>query len=181
MASEIGYVYVLTNEWSPGLTKLGATTDVETRFSNLSSVLPGRSTLEWSTQTKDHFEAESQVRDVLKKFSIRSSRDWFSCPPRLVIEQFQICLEKFESIGILESLGISDKANIDNLADLGRYCRSWRKKAGIKQSELADMCGVGLRFISEFETGKPTCQFDMCIAVAKIIGVDLVAVKRGQS
>lgn len=181
MTDEIGYVYVLTNEWSPGLTKLGATTDIDSRFSSLSSVLPGRSTLEWSTKTKNCFEAEGQVRDILRKFSIRSSKDWFSCPPRLVIEQFQICLEKFESVGILESLGISDKAKIDNLEDLGKYCRSWRKKSGITQCTLADMAGVGLRFVVEFEAGKPTCQFDMCIAVAKILGVDLIAIKRGQS
>lgn len=179
MADEVGYVYVLTNEWSPGLTKLGATTDIESRFSGLSSVLPGKSTLEWHTKTEDCFGIERQAREILGKFSIRGSNDWFSCPPSLVIEQFRILIEQKESSGILETLAISNKAQIDNLEDLGRYCRSWRKKSGVTQGILADMAGVGLRFVVEFEAGKPTCQFDMCLAVAKILGVDLIAVKRG--
>lgn len=179
MAENDGYVYVLTNEWSPGLTKLGATTDVEARFSGLSSILPGKSTLEWYAKTDDCFGTEKQTREILEKFSIKGSNDWFRCPPSLVIEQFQILIEKKESSGILETLAIANTIQIDNLEDLGAYCRSWRKKSGVTQTLLADMAGVGLRFVVEFEAGKPTCQFDLCLAIAKILGIDLIAAKRG--
>lgn len=172
------YVYVLTNEWFPGLTKLGATTDVGERFNQLRSILPGHSVLRWHQEVKDCFDVEKEVRRILVKFAVANSHDWFSCPADVVIEQFKIYIEKLDTSSVLESLQIVNKKKICNSVDLGEYCKLWRKQIGITQSELADFCDVGIRFISEFESGKPTCQINLCLKVLNVIGIDLFAVKR---
>lgn len=38
--------------------------------------------------------------------------------------------------------------------DLGSLVRSKRKKKDLSQQQLAEICGVGRRFISELEAGK---------------------------
>lgn len=41
-----------------------------------------------------------------------------------------------------------------NLKELGRNCQRWRKSQNIKQSELANDCGVSRESISAFENGR---------------------------
>lgn len=174
----MSYVYVLTNEWFPGLTKLGSTLDVSEIFLQLKSVLPGRSYLKWHLAVSDCDDVEREVRKVLAKFSVRDSPDWFSCPADVVIEQFQLYVSKVDAASMLDSLRVDDKKQIRSVADLGAFCKSWRKQAGMTLVEFADHCNVGVRFVSEFERGKPTCQMDLCLRVAGLLGIDLFGAKR---
>lgn len=68
---------------------------------------------------------------------------------------------------------------ITNMGDVGKIIRSARKDNGVTQADLAGVANVGNRFISELENGKPTMEFDKVANVMRLMGFDLVAVRRG--
>lgn len=70
---------------------------------------------------------------------------------------------------------------IKNAADLGSLIRKQRKKMGLSQTELSEICGTGYRFIVELEAGKPTVQFDKALYVAMNVGLELCIKERGMS
>lgn len=51
--------------------------------------------------------------------------------------------------------------------------RSRRKELGLTQQELADLSGVSTRFLHDVENGKVTVQFDLLLAVADTLGLQL--------
>ena len=55
-----------------------------------------------------------------------------------------------------------------------------RKAQGMTQSQLADLCGVGLSFVSNLENGKPTLEAGKMLRVVNTLGLDLVLRKRGE-
>ena len=57
--------------------------------------------------------------------------------------------------------------------DLGRLVKRERKAMGLTQAELALTSGTGLRFISDLENGKPTCQIGKTLTVLKTLGIRL--------
>ena len=57
--------------------------------------------------------------------------------------------------------------------DFGREIRLRRKALGLTQQQLAARCGVGLRFIVDLESGKPTCQLGKSLTVALEVGLGL--------
>ena len=57
--------------------------------------------------------------------------------------------------------------------DLGRLVRKERKALGLTQAELALTSGTGMRFISDLENGKPTCQIGKTLTVLKTLGIRL--------
>lgn len=62
---------------------------------------------------------------------------------------------------------------IRSAADLGALIRSHRESQKLSQQAFADLVGVGRRFISELENGKPTLEFDKVLKVASSMGFDL--------
>jgi y4mF family transcriptional regulator len=174
------FVYVLTNEWCLGLTKLGATDDVTDRITNLHSVLPGKSTLVWSQEVKDAVVVEKAVRERLNRFGIKSSRDWFHCPADMVVDQFKIYLENERHEHILEDLQLPNHVRFQRLVELGSFCRQRREAIDMTQKQLADLSGTGLRFIGELESGKATCQFDLVAKVCHLLGIDLLGIARSR-
>jgi y4mF family transcriptional regulator len=52
--------------------------------------------------------------------------------------------------------------------EIGEFVRSRRKAGGLSQRELGELAGVGTRFVSELERGKPTVRLD---AVNKVVAV----------
>ena len=52
--------------------------------------------------------------------------------------------------------------------EIGDFVRERRKAGGLSQQELGELAGVGTRFISELERGKPTVRLD---AVSKVLAV----------
>jgi transcriptional regulator with XRE-family HTH domain len=45
----------------------------------------------------------------------------------------------------------------------------------MNQSEFAAHAGVGRRFVSELESGKPSLEFDRVMACVQAAGIDLTA------
>ncbi len=60
-------------------------------------------------------------------------------------------------------------------ADIGPLIRDTRKSMDMTQSDFAAHAGVGRRFLSELESGKPTLEFDKVMACAEAAGIDLFA------
>lgn len=58
-------------------------------------------------------------------------------------------------------------------AQFGQAIRAQRKQRGWTQDDLAARCGVGLRFISDLERGKPSCQLGKALTVAREVGLRL--------
>jgi y4mF family transcriptional regulator len=69
--------------------------------------------------------------------------------------------------------------NISTAEDLGRCVRAQRKSQGATQAEFASLCGVGVRFISELENGKPTMELGKVLKVLKCLGLDVSVQPRG--
>jgi len=63
--------------------------------------------------------------------------------------------------------------NIDSTSDIGQCVRSQRKAQGATQPEFAALCGVGVRFISDLENGKPTMELGKVLKVLKCLGLQL--------
>lgn len=57
--------------------------------------------------------------------------------------------------------------------ELGRRIRGRRKEIGLNQSELALASGTGVRFVSDLENGKETCQLGKILKVASNLGFEL--------
>ena len=56
-------------------------------------------------------------------------------------------------------------------AELGASLRQVRKARGLRLEDLALAAGVGVRFISELERGKPTARLAETLRVAAALGV----------
>lgn len=57
--------------------------------------------------------------------------------------------------------------------ELGRIVKKERKTMGLTQADLALASGTGMRFISDLENGKPTCQIGKTLTVLKTLGLRL--------
>lgn len=60
----------------------------------------------------------------------------------------------------------------ENSGRFGRLVREQRRKAGLRQEDIALATGVGRRFIIELEAGKATCQLGKALRVAEAVGVE---------
>jgi y4mF family transcriptional regulator len=62
--------------------------------------------------------------------------------------------------------------NMDSTS-LGLLVRRERKAQKLKQSELAAVSGVGVRFIVDLEAGKPTLQLGKVLQVITTLGCEV--------
>ncbi len=60
------------------------------------------------------------------------------------------------------------------MEELGTTVLMRRRKLGLTQQELADLCGVGVVFVYELEKGKPTVRLDKLLDVLEALGLQLV-------
>jgi y4mF family transcriptional regulator len=58
-----------------------------------------------------------------------------------------------------------------NSKALGQLIRERRKHLGMKQADLALVSGTGLRFISDLENGKESCQLGRTLRVLGSLGL----------
>ena len=63
--------------------------------------------------------------------------------------------------------------NIQTTKQIGTAIRAKRKALKVTQKDLAMTCGTGLRFISELEQGKPTCQIGKVLQVVQALGLNV--------
>lgn len=69
--------------------------------------------------------------------------------------------------------------NTTSPAELGRAVRRRRREEGLTQAQAAGLCGVGTRFLSELERGKPTAEIGRVLRVLGGLGLLLLVVPRG--
>jgi y4mF family transcriptional regulator len=73
---------------------------------------------------------------------------------------------------------MSPEKDPDRDQSIGAYVRQRRKANRMTQQELAELAGVGLRFLKELEHDKPTARMDTVNAVLKLFGKRLGMVDR---
>lgn len=56
---------------------------------------------------------------------------------------------------------------------IGAAVKATRKRLGVTQRDLAMTSGTGLRFISDLEQGKPTCQLGKVLSLLHTLGITL--------
>ena len=69
--------------------------------------------------------------------------------------------------------------NISSTKEVGKLVRAHRKAQAATQAEFASLCGVGVRFISELENGKPTMELGKVLHVLQSLGLELTIQPRG--
>jgi y4mF family transcriptional regulator len=67
----------------------------------------------------------------------------------------------------------SSAAAVDSVGALGDKVRAKRRQLRATQAEVADLAGVGVRFLSELERGKPSVEFGKVLRVLSALGLDL--------
>jgi len=63
------------------------------------------------------------------------------------------------------------KTLISNAKHFGEAVRRVRKSQGLTQQQLALTANTAPRFISDLENGKPTCQIEKALQVARCLGI----------
>ncbi len=69
--------------------------------------------------------------------------------------------------------------NMLTAEDIGRCVRAQRKAQGATQAEFAALCGVGIRFVSDLENGKPTAELGKVLQVLNCLGLEISIRPRG--
>lgn len=62
---------------------------------------------------------------------------------------------------------------IRSAEQLGAVVMTRRKERKLTQQQFADLAGVGRRFVSELEGGKPTAEIGKTLQVLQALGIDL--------
>ncbi len=71
---------------------------------------------------------------------------------------------------------------ITEVRQIGAAIRHKRTAIGMRQADLAALSGVGTRFLSDLENGKPTAEIGKALRVLERLGLDLILEPRaGQS
>ena len=72
-----------------------------------------------------------------------------------------------------------NQATAKDPADLGRIVRATRKRAGLRQAQAAALCGVGTRFLSDLDNGKPTLHLGKVLKVLHGFGLRVTIKRKG--
>ena len=81
-----------------------------------------------------------------------------------------------EHDGIFDSMAENTypaRISIRSSEQLGDAVARSRKTKGYSQQEFADLAGVGRRFVSDLENGKPTAEIGKVLQVLTALGLDL--------
>jgi HTH-type transcriptional regulator/antitoxin HipB len=65
------------------------------------------------------------------------------------------------------------KEKIKSTGDVGKAVRKKRKEDRLSLADAAALCGVGYRFLSELENGKPTVELGKTLQVLAGLGLDV--------
>lgn len=71
---------------------------------------------------------------------------------------------------------ISDRGTaVTSTKVLGELLRQKRKAQHLTQGQVAEYCGVSVKFISEVERGKKTAEIGKVLYLLSTLGIDLIA------
>ena len=68
---------------------------------------------------------------------------------------------------------IPEQEEMTSASDIGRKVKQQRKRLGMNQAELAMVSGTGVRFISDLENGKETCEVGKMLQVLASLGIKI--------
>jgi HTH-type transcriptional regulator / antitoxin HipB len=68
---------------------------------------------------------------------------------------------------------------VNSSIDLGNLIREARKRSELDQESTADLIGVGPRFLSEVERGKPSARLGLVLKVLERLGLEVWVSPRG--
>jgi y4mF family transcriptional regulator len=85
---------------------------------------------------------------------------------------------RLETYPAPQSTEVKSVLAVGSPADIGRLVRKARDERGLSQQEFADLAGVGRRFLSELENGKPTLELGKVLKVSAAAGLSLFARER---
>lgn len=71
------------------------------------------------------------------------------------------------------------KQNVKDAKAIGELIKKTRKESNLTQANAAALCGVGTRFISDLENGKPTLQLEHVLKVINAFGLEIIIQRRG--
>ena len=63
-------------------------------------------------------------------------------------------------------------------AEIGQMIRAKRQQEGLTQAEVAGLCNVGNRFLSELENGKTTTELGKVLKVLNCLGLNIIIAPR---
>lgn len=63
---------------------------------------------------------------------------------------------------------------IASIKDIGNLVKETRLKQQLTQVQLAQLSNVGVRFLSDLENGKPTCEIEKTLKVLSNLGIKLI-------
>jgi transcriptional regulator with XRE-family HTH domain len=72
------------------------------------------------------------------------------------------------------------RSTVTNTSTFGAALREARRARGLRLEDVAFGAGVGMRFISELERGKPTARLGEALRVAASLGVRIVIEDPGE-
>ena len=62
---------------------------------------------------------------------------------------------------------------IANISQIGKLVRTKRKAMKLTQKDLAGLCNLGTRFVSELENGKKTLEIEKVLKVLTSVGISI--------
>ena len=62
---------------------------------------------------------------------------------------------------------------IASVSQIGKLVRTRRKAMKLTQKDLADLCNLGTRFVSELENGKKTLEIEKVLKVITSVGLSI--------
>lgn len=68
-------------------------------------------------------------------------------------------------------MAVPEKDNLIDYEGLGRRVKSARRKAGVRQADLAKKLGISYQYMSMIETGKRKLSLGMLVSLANELGV----------
>lgn len=94
---------------------------------------------------------------------------------RMLEQEEQLFLERTAGSTKNRIEQASPATRINKPETLGDIIHATRKRMKLSQQKFADLTGVGRRFISELENGKPTLEFGLVLQVCEAAGIDILA------
>ena len=80
-----------------------------------------------------------------------------------------------EEIRFPESLPSSMPTTVlQDSQHLGKYVRIWRERCALSLQQASLEAGLGMRFLSEFERGKPTVRLEKVMAALDALGLEIL-------
>ena len=62
---------------------------------------------------------------------------------------------------------------IKTIKDIAEFIKTKRKEQNLTQIELAQLTNVGVRFLSDLENGKPTCEIEKVLKILNNLGAKI--------